>query len=141
MNEEDERRLATQFQLLDDLLIFLQIVPLQVVKQLAPLAGHFNEAVSGVVILAVCPQMFGKMRYSSCKQGNLHLARTGILLVRSIFFYYSFFFYVFGHDGYNFSVRGPCGCRVAFQLLAGNAVPFHWVNETEETWPVKAHRF
>ena len=125
MNEEDGRRLATQFQLLDDFLIFLQIVPLQVVKQLAPLAGHFNEAVSGVVILAVCPQVFGQMRDSASEQGNLHLARASIFLVRSVFFYDSFFFYVFGHDGYDFSVRGPCGCRVAFQLLAGNAVPFH----------------
>ena len=125
MKEKHELRLAPQFQFQDDFLIFLQIVPLQVVKQLASLAGHFNEAVSGVVILAVCPQVFGKMRYSGCKQGDLHLARPGILLVRSIFFYDSFFFYVFGHDVNNFSVRGPCGCRVAFQLLAGNAVPFH----------------
>ncbi len=125
MKEKNELRLAAQVQFLDDLLIFLQIVPLQVVEQLAPLAGHFNEAVPGVVILAVCAQVFGQMRDSGSEQCNLHLARASVFLVRSVFFYDSFFFYVFGHDGFDFSVRGPCGCRVAFQLLAGNAVPFH----------------
>ena len=113
MNEEDGRRLATQFQFLDDFLIFLQIVPLQVIKQLSSLAGHFDEAVSGVDILAMGLQVFGEMRDPSREQGDLHLARTGILLVRSIFFYYSFFFYVFGHDDDCFSVRGPRVCGVA----------------------------
>ena len=120
-----DSRLAAQFQFLNDFLILPQIVALQVVKQLAPLAGHFNEAVSGVDILAMGSQVFGEMRDPSREQGNLHLARSGVFLVRLIFCYDSFFFYVFGHDDDNFSVRGPCVCRVAFQLVAGNAVPFH----------------
>ena len=130
-------RSAAQFQFLNDFLILLQIVALHVVKQLASLAGHFDEAVSGVDILAMGSQVFSEMGDPSCEQGDLHLARSGIFLVRLVFCYDSFFFYVFGHDDENFSVRGPRVCRVASQLVAGNAVPFHRVDETEETCPLE----
>ena len=83
---------AAKFQPLDDFLVFFQILTFQVVEQLTSLAGHFDEAVPGVKILAMGTQVFSKMRDSGCKQGNLHLARSCIFLVRSIFCDYSFFF-------------------------------------------------
>ena len=53
--------LTAQLQLLDDFLIFLQVVTLQVIKKLSSFAGHFDKAVPGVVILAMGTQVFGQM--------------------------------------------------------------------------------
>jgi hypothetical protein len=54
---------------------------LEVVEQLATAARHLEQATAGVEVLPVGPKMLGQMVDSGCQESDLHLARTGVLIV------------------------------------------------------------
>ena len=59
----------------------------QIVEELAAPAGHLKEPAAGVEVLAVGPQVLGKVINPGGEQGNLHLARSSILIVGLVFGY------------------------------------------------------
>jgi hypothetical protein len=74
--------LMSQFQLLGDRLVAGQVGVMQVVQQPPPLANHYQQTTAGAVILLVGLQVLGQMVDALGQQRDLHVGRTGILLVR-----------------------------------------------------------
>ena len=63
------------------LLVLIRIVHLEVVEQRAAACDFAEQTAAGGEILLMLLQVFGKQRYLFCEDRNLHLGRTGILIV------------------------------------------------------------
>lgn len=73
--------LLAKIKLLEEFRILRQIVPLHIVEQLAPTAGHGNQAAAGVEILPVSPEVLGQRVDPRCEQSNLNIAGAGVRIV------------------------------------------------------------
>ena len=89
--------LATQAELFDDRLVTGQVRLLKVIKEFSPTGRHHEQTAAGMEILAVRFQVFREVGYAGREQGDLHLARSRVLVVGTVFFDYVLFIYLFGH--------------------------------------------
>ena len=74
--------LAAEFQAFKHLLVLLEVMSLDIVEKLAPAAGHGDQSTTAVKILAMRPQVVGKVIDPLREQGNLDFRRTGVGVVR-----------------------------------------------------------
>jgi hypothetical protein len=70
--------LLAQAKLLDQLVIFPVVLPLEVIEYLATLANHLQQSAPRMVILDVRLEVVGQPVYPGRKQGDLHFGGTGI---------------------------------------------------------------
>ncbi len=56
----------------------------EVFQKARPATDHLQQPASGSVIFLVLFQVFGQLLDSRSQQGDLHLRRTGVVLMRSI---------------------------------------------------------
>jgi len=63
--------LTAKLQALEQLFVFVEVVALDIIEQLAAPTGHGDEATTAVEILAMGTQVFGEMRDALREQGNL----------------------------------------------------------------------
>lgn len=80
-----EKALLTEIQLLEQLVILGQVVPLQVVEELATAGGHLQKPAARVEVFAVRAQVLGQVIDASGEQRDLDFGRTGILFVGFVF--------------------------------------------------------
>jgi hypothetical protein len=76
-----ETVLATEFELLENILIFLVIFFAQVVEKAATFTNHLQETTARMLVLLVSLEVLGKFFDLLSEDGNLNLRRTGVLLV------------------------------------------------------------
>lgn len=69
----------------------------QIVEQVTTMADHFQKAASGMMILLMDLQVLGEVSNSLGENGDLYLGRTSVLLVQSVCFDYSCFFFFQQH--------------------------------------------
>lgn len=79
------KALAAEAQLLQQLVILWQIVPLQIIEELATARSHLEKPAARVEILAVRAQVLGQVIDASGQERDLDLGRAGILFVSLIF--------------------------------------------------------
>lgn len=79
------RPLAAQFQAVNQLLIFLQIVALDVIQQLTTAVGESDQTTATVKVLAVCPQMLSEVVDALGYQSDLNFGRTRVGIVSTEF--------------------------------------------------------
>ena len=91
------KALFAKVQLLQQLVILWQIVPLQIIEELATARGHLEKPTARVKVLPVRAQMLGQVIDSSGEQCDLDLGRAGILVVSLIFVDDFGFNYCSGH--------------------------------------------
>lgn len=75
------KRLATEFQSLQQLGVFRQIVALDVIEELTTASRHLQKAAARVEVLTMRAQMLGQVIDPGGEQRDLNLGRTGILIV------------------------------------------------------------
>ena len=75
------KRLATEFQSLQQLGVFRQVVTLYVVEELTTASRHLQKAAARVEVLAMRAQVIGQVIDPGCEQRDLNFGRTGILIV------------------------------------------------------------
>lgn len=75
------RILAANTEFGDDCLISFKVVFLHIIEKLTTLTCHLDQTPTGMVILAVLPQVFRKVRDFRCKQCDLHFTGAGVLVV------------------------------------------------------------
>jgi hypothetical protein len=80
-----QKELLAQIQLLQQFVIFRQVVLLQVIEQFAAAAGHLEKSAPGVKVLPVGAQMLSQMVDARRQESDLHLALTGVLFVDFVF--------------------------------------------------------
>lgn len=73
--------LFAELELLKKLGVSREVVPLDVVEQLAPPAGHSDQAAAGVKVLPVGPEVLGQRVDSRREQSDLDIAGTGVRIV------------------------------------------------------------
>ena len=76
-----EGELLSDFQLLDDGAVTLDIVLSQVVQEAATMTNHLQKAATAVVILLVHLQMLVQGVDAVGQNGDLYFGRTGVTLV------------------------------------------------------------
>ena len=74
-------------------------------------------------ILAVRFQVFREVGYPGGEQCDLHFARSGILVVGTVFFDYVLFIYLFGHELSYVSRHGEFARANSHIRVSRNAVP------------------
>lgn len=67
----EEQFLTAQFEALEELLVFVEVVPLDVIEQLPAAIGQGNQAAAAMEILAMGPQMIREMGDSLSEQRDL----------------------------------------------------------------------
>ena len=77
--------LLAEIQLLQQLVVLGQVVPLQVIEELATSAGHLKEAPAAVEVLAVRAQVISQVIDSGGEQRDLDFGGAGVLLVGFVF--------------------------------------------------------
>jgi hypothetical protein len=92
MAEAHTGALLTQPETTDKCFVSVEIEALEVIELPATLGNQLQQTTARVVILFVDLEMLGQLTDSNRKQSDLNLRRTGVLLVRGVFFdYFSFF--------------------------------------------------
>src|SRR5688572_501555 len=86
--------LPSQPKLFDDLVVFVDVAPLEIIEQLPPSRDHLEQPATRVVVLLVDLEMFGQLVDPLGEQGDLDARRTGIRIVGLVIANY-FFFYFF----------------------------------------------
>ena len=76
-----EKALFAQIQLLQQFVVFWEVMIFQVIEQLSAPARHLQESAAGVEILPVGAEMLGQMVDARREESDLHLARTRVLFV------------------------------------------------------------
>jgi hypothetical protein len=77
--------LFAKVQLLQQLVVLWQIMPLQVIEELATAGRHLQKPAARVEVLAVRAEMLGQVIDPGGEQRDLDFGRTGILLVSFVF--------------------------------------------------------
>lgn len=76
-----ESGLLAEAELLEKLVVFGQVLALDVIKELATAAGHLEEAAAAVEVLAMRAQVLGQVIDPGGEQRDLDVAGAGVLLV------------------------------------------------------------
>lgn len=76
-----ESGLLAEAELLEKLVVFGQVLALDVIKELAAAAGHLEEAAAAVEILAMRAQVLGQVIDPGGEQRDLNFGRAGVLIV------------------------------------------------------------
>ena len=84
-------RLATQAETAHNLVITLYIFAFEVVQKTPALRDHLEQAAPRMVIFLVRLEMLRQLVNALAEQGNLHLWRTGIRVMRAVIGQYSLF--------------------------------------------------
>lgn len=79
----------------------------QVVQEVPALTDHHKEATAAVVVMLVNPQVLGELVDAGGKNGDLHLGRTGVALVRRILGNDLGFLFLLNHDIFHLSINSP----------------------------------
>lgn len=77
-------RLSAQAQTFEQALIFVEVVALDVVKQLSASTGHCDQAAATMEVLAVRPEVIREVVDPLGQQSNLYFGRTGVLVVTPV---------------------------------------------------------
>ena len=77
--------LLAEIQLLQQLVVLRQVMPFEVVEELAASAGHLKETPAAVEVLAMRAQVVGQVIDPGREQRDLDFGRSGILLVGFVF--------------------------------------------------------
>jgi len=77
-------RLFADAELLNDLLVGFRIVALQVIKQTAAFAHHFEQSAAGRVVLRMPLEMPGQFPDAFTQYGDLDLWASGVGIVRPV---------------------------------------------------------
>jgi hypothetical protein len=72
------RKSLTQAKLLDQLVIFSVVLPLEVIEYLATLAHHLQQSAPRMMVLDVRLEVVGQPVYPGREQGDLHFRGTRI---------------------------------------------------------------
>ena len=73
--------LLAQAEFLQQVVVFGEVLALDVIKKLATAAGHLEKAAAAVKVLAMRAQMLGQVIDPSGEQRDLDVAGAGVLLV------------------------------------------------------------
>lgn len=73
--------LLAQAEALQQIVVTREVVPLQIIEQLATTAREGEKATAGMEILAVGPEVFGQVTDARRKERHLYFTRSGVLLV------------------------------------------------------------
>ena len=76
-----ESGLLAEVELLEKLVVFGQVLALEIIKQLATTGGHLEEAAAAVEVLAMRAQVLGQVIDPGGEQRDLDVAGAGVLLV------------------------------------------------------------
>jgi hypothetical protein len=79
------KALFTKVQLLQQLVILRQIVPFQLIEELATAGSHLEKPTARVEILPVRTQVLGQVIDASGQECDLDFGRAGILIVSFVF--------------------------------------------------------
>ena len=79
------KALFAKVQLLQQLVIFRQVVPFQIIEELATAGSHLQKPAARVEILTVRAQVLGQVIDASGQERDLDFGRAGILLVSFVF--------------------------------------------------------
>jgi hypothetical protein len=77
-------RLLTQTKTPDYRTVALDIPVLHIIEESASLADQLQQTTSGMMVLLVRLEMERQVLYPGAKQGNLHLRRTGIVVMQLV---------------------------------------------------------
>ncbi len=92
--------LLTNAELRYDSTVTLDVLLLKVVEKVTSSADHFEKTTSGMMILLVVLQMFGKIRNSLGKDSYLDFRRTCVVFAETVSLDYSCLFFLEHHDKY-----------------------------------------
>jgi hypothetical protein len=73
--------LLAQAEALQQIVVTREVVPLQIIEQLATTAREGEKATAGMEILPVGPEVFGQVADARRKERYLNFTRSGVLLV------------------------------------------------------------
>ena len=76
-----ENGLLAETQLLQQVVVFGEVLALDVIKELATTAGHLEKAAAAVEVLAMRAQVLGQVIDPGGEQRDLDVAGAGVLLV------------------------------------------------------------
>ena len=79
------KALFPEVQFLQQLVVFWQVMPFQVVEQFPAAAGHLQQSAAGVEVLAMGAQVLGQVIDPGGQQRDLNFARAGVLIVGFVF--------------------------------------------------------
>ena len=86
-----------QLELLGDGLVTVDVGVVEVIQQPAALTNHHQQSTTGTVVFLAVLQVLRQMVDALRQQSNLHVGRTGILLVQlELFNRFGFGFHTFG---------------------------------------------
>ena len=92
--------LLTNAELRYDSTVTLDVLLLKVVEKITSSADHFEKTASGMMILLVVLQMFGKIRNSLGKDSYLDFRRTCVVFAETVSLDDSCLFFLEHHDKY-----------------------------------------
>ena len=81
------KALFTEVELQQQFVVLREVMPLQVIEQLAAPAGHLEQPPAGMEILAMRAKVLGQVIDPRGEQRDLHLARASVLIVGFVFGY------------------------------------------------------
>jgi len=107
------KALFAEIQLLQQIVVFWQVVPFEVVEQLSAAAGHLQEAPAGVEILPVGAKVLGEVVDPGREKRDLNFTRSGVFVVGlvlcdDLWLYNCRHVYVVGLHGCREPLRAPC---------------------------------
>ena len=91
------KALFAKVKLLEQLVVLRQVVPFQIIEELATAGSHLKKPAARVEVLAVRAQVLGQVIDASGEQRHLDFGRAGILVVSLIFVDDFGFNYCSGH--------------------------------------------
>lgn len=90
--------LLTNTEFCYDSTVTLDVLLLKVVEKVTSSTYHLEESASGMVILLVVLQMFGKIGNSLCEDSYLYFGRTGVVFAETVSLDDSCLFFLEHHD-------------------------------------------
>jgi hypothetical protein len=82
-SDTTENGLATEAELLQQVLIANHVVLVDIVQKTAALGDHHQKSTTGVVVLLVVLKMTGEVVDALCQKRDLHVGGPCVLLVQS----------------------------------------------------------
>ena len=92
--------LLTDTELSYDSTVAFDVLLLEIVEKVTSSTYHFEESASGMMILLVVLEMFGKVGNSLCENSDLNFGRTCIILAEAVCLDDSGLFFFEHHDKY-----------------------------------------
>ena len=92
------RKLLSETELFDDCAVTVDVLLLEIAEKVSSVTDHLKKTASGVMVVVVSAEMFGKGVDARCKDRDLYFGRTCIAFVCAVLFDDTLLF-VFLHHG------------------------------------------